>query len=218
MSRGRPWSLDEIERLKALYPHAPTKRIAEQLGRSTTAIYGKANLLGLNKAQEYLDSPDACRLRRGDNVGAACRFQKGHVPANKGLRRPGFAPGKMAETQFKPGQKCHNWKPIGSERLTDDGYLQRKMTDTGYPPRDWIGVHILLWEQHHGPVPAGHCVAFRNGNRTDIRIDNLELITRRERMLRNTVHNLPKSLVEVVQLRGVLQRKINRLERNARGQ
>jgi len=26
------------------------------------------------------------------------RYEKGNVPANKGLRRPGYAPGRMAST------------------------------------------------------------------------------------------------------------------------
>ena len=89
--------------------------------------------------------------------------------------------------------------------------LDRKVSDTGYPPRDWRGVHLLLWEEHHGSVPPGHAVVFKNGNKADIRIENLELITRRELMARNTVHNLPKPLAQLVQLRGALVRKINRL-------
>lgn len=209
---GKPWLPEEIERLRALYPYAPTAKVAQQLGRTLSGTNGMAAKLGLHKTPEYLASPGAHRL--DGMIGSACRFQKGHVPANKGLRRPGFAPGEMARTQFKKNSLPHNYKPIGSERLMD-GYLQRKMTDTGYPPRDWVGVHILLWQEHHGPVPAGHCLSFRNGDRTDIRIENLELISRRERMARNTVHNLPKPLAEIVQLRGALQRKINRIERKA---
>ena len=59
-------------------------------------------------------------------------------------------------------------------------------------------------------MPQGHAVVFKNGNKADIRIENLELITRRELMARNTVHNLPPAIVQVVQLRGALVRQINR--------
>ncbi|EMM6737362.1 HNH endonuclease, partial [Pseudomonas aeruginosa] len=42
-------------------------------------------------------------------------------------------------TRFKKGQKPHTWLPVGSTRISADGYLQRKISDTGYPPRDWKG-------------------------------------------------------------------------------
>jgi hypothetical protein len=53
---------------------------------------------------------------------------------------------------------------------------------------------------------------FINGNRDDLRIENLDCLPRRELMRRNSVHNLPKELVQVVRLKGALQRKINELE------
>jgi hypothetical protein len=94
----KPWTAKEIELVRDLYPEVPTKLIAERLGRSVEKVYARAAKLGLHKSAEYLASPDACRLRRGDKVGLACRFQPGHAPANKGLRMPGWAPGRMAET------------------------------------------------------------------------------------------------------------------------
>ncbi|MFW6284152.1 MAG: HNH endonuclease signature motif containing protein [Desulfosalsimonas sp.] len=103
--------------------------------------------------------------------------------------------------------------PVGSERVTKDGIRQRKVTDTGCPPRDWKSVHGLLWEKHYGPVPAGYIVVFKNGDRADIRIDNLEMISRAENMRRNTIHNLPEPLAEVCRLRGVLNRHIKKRER-----
>jgi len=53
-------------------------------------------------------------------------------------------------------------------------------------------------------------VIFRNADHADIRLENLELITRRELMLRNSVHNLPKPLAQAVQLLGALNRQIRR--------
>lgn len=200
--------------LREIYPDTPTPQLARRLKRTVAAIYGRADKLGLNKSPAYLASPAACRLRRGDHVGARFRFQKGHVPANKGLRRPGWGPGRMKETQFRKGQlngfAARRFKPIGSVR-TVDGYLYRKVAAIPGPwTRNWKLVHVLLWESLHGPVPARHAVVFKNGDRTDIRPDNLELIHRRDLMARNTVHNLPKPLAQTVQLLGALRRKINR--------
>ncbi len=59
----------------------------------------------------------------------------------------------MKETMFKKGQVGTRFMPIGSERINADGYLDRKVSATGYPPRDWVAVHRLLWIEHHGPIP-----------------------------------------------------------------
>jgi hypothetical protein len=211
---GRPWSREDDRLLRGFYPNTPTAEVARRLQRSVAAVYGHADKLGLVKSPAYLAGPAACRLRRGDRVGARFRFQKGHVPANKGLRRPGWAPGRMRETQFKKGVRqgvaVRLYKPIGTERISKDGYLERKVND-GLPLQArWRAVHLVLWESLHGPVPAGHAVTFKNGDRTDIRPDNLELLHRRDLMARNTVHNLPKPLAQTVQLLGALRRKINR--------
>jgi HNH endonuclease len=211
VSSRRIWEPWELEFLHTTYPSVSTEELAQRLRRSVAAIYGRAALMGLHKSEEYLAGPHACRLRRGDDVGAACRFQRGHVPANKGLRRPGWSRGRMAETQFKPGARPHTWKPIGSTRLTRDGYLQRKISDTGYPPKDWVGVHILLWEEAHGPIPKGHALVFKDRNKSHICLDNLELITRRELMRRNTIHHYPPELADVIRLGATLKRKLRRM-------
>lgn len=217
----RPWSREDDTLLRRLYPDTPTAQVARRLQRTVAAIYGHAGKSGLRKSPAYLASPAACRLRRGDAVGKRFRFQKGHVPANKGLRRPGWAPGRMRETQFKAGQRGSRWQPIGSTRLVD-GYQYTKVRDIrstkggrGFVSwtRNWKPTHILLWEKKRGPVPPSHVVAFKNGDRTDIRPENLELVHRRTLMARNTVHNLPQPLAQAVQLLGALRRKINRKAR-----
>lgn len=200
------WEPAEDAQLVARYPHEGTTAIARDLGRTTAATYNRARKLGLAKSAEYLASPAACRLRREDSVGAACRFQAGHVPANKGLRRPGWAPGRMASTQFKD-------QPIGTERVSKDGYLERKVNDDLPLQARWRAVHLVLWEAAHGPVPKGHAVTFLNGDRRDVRLDNLGLISRRELMARNALHNLPKPLVETLLMLGALNRRIRRMAR-----
>lgn len=200
--------------MRARYPHEPTPATARALRRSVSSVYARAGLLGLAKSDVYLASPAACRLRRGDNVGARFQFQKGHVPANKGLRRPGWGPGRMKETQFRKGERrgvaVLLYQPIGTERLSKDGYLERKVNDDLPLQRRWRAVHLVVWEAANGPLPKGHAIAFRNGDKRDIRLDNLELIPRRELMARNTVHNLPKPLAETIQLLGALNRQIRR--------
>lgn len=69
VGRRKPWGRVDEALLRKLYPNVSTAKIAQRLGRSLSAVYGHAGLLGLSKSESYLASPDACRLRRGDNVG-----------------------------------------------------------------------------------------------------------------------------------------------------
>lgn len=41
-------------------------------------------------------------------------------------------------------------------------------------------LHQLIWQEAHGPIPPGHVLTFRDGDRANCRLDNLELVTRRE--------------------------------------
>lgn len=218
MSRPRPWLDYELDAMRQLYPHVPTAELAKALGRKTHQVYGRAKAMNLRKSREYLEGPGAGRLLPGDQRGLSCRFPKGHVPANKGLRRPGWSSGRMAETQFKKGrspEKARNYRPLGSLRIIY-GNLERKVSDdqTVYPARRWRPVHRLVWEAAHGPVPPGHICVFKPGRHTlverDITLDRIECISLTENMRRNTVHTrLPPEARQVAQLRGALNRMIN---------
>lgn len=209
----RFWQDWEIEVVRAVYPYVSTAKLADAMGCTRDQIYRLADRLALKKTAAYLASPDACRMRRGDKLGAAFRFKPGHATWNKGTRY--VAGGRSAETRFKPGTRPHTWRPIGSERVSKEGYLQRKIADTGCTRRDYVGVHHLVWRLHGLEVPAGHALVFRDGDKRNFDINNLELISRRELMSRNTVHRLPKELALVVQLKGAVQRQINKRERRA---
>lgn len=215
----RLWTAADEATLRQRYPDQSTACLARTLGRTIASVYRRARALGLVKSPAYLASPAAGRLQPGSTIGAATRFQAGQTPANHGLRRPGWTAGRMAETQFRKGARLGRaailYQPIGTERLSKDGYLQRKVNDDLPLQRRWRGVHVILWEAAHGPVPAGHAVCFVNHNKRDIRLDNLALVPRRELMRRNSVHNLPAPLAQTIQTLGALTRAIRRKERTA---
>lgn len=214
------WSATMTELLVELYPHIPTDWIAKAMDLPIKAVYAKARALGLKKTETFLSSELAGRIQAGSNIGANGRFQKGLTPWNKGKSH--VAGGRSAETRFKPGHlggKARNqYKPIGSERISKDGYLERKINDDLPLQKRWRAVHLIEWEAANGPLPAGHAIAFKDGDKTNRSPDNLELITRAELMRRNTIHNYPKEIAQLVQLRGAITRQINRKERNNNGQ
>ncbi|MFH2082043.1 MAG: HNH endonuclease [Pseudomonadota bacterium] len=192
------WTPEEDAELKRLYAtEASAREIAVAMGRSKASIKNRVNTQGLKKPNGITNSG---------------RFLPGQKSWNKGKKGLVMG-GRSAETQFKPGQRPHTWQPVGHERINADGYHERKMTDTGVTRHDYVPLHLMLWREHHGEVPDGCVVVFRNKDKDDIRIENLECITRRELMARNTVHNYPPELRQVIRLKAVVSRKINDLTR-----
>ncbi|MBJ9964462.1 HNH endonuclease signature motif containing protein [Burkholderia seminalis] len=136
------------------------------------------------------------------------RFVDGQIPWNKGLA--GYSPAGTETGRFKSGQKSHRWVPIGTEKVNAcDGYLERKVSDTGNRRTDWQKVHKLMWEAQNGPVPPGHTLRFRDGDKSNVVIENLELLTRAEAIERNSMKRLPAELQEVIRLKQRITRKIN---------
>ncbi|MNZ19111.1 hypothetical protein D3C78_361350 [compost metagenome] len=200
------WTIEEEQQLALLYPDTPMHMLMEHFGRQDRAIYSKAKALGLSRSPEYLASPFAGRIRPGAEQGKGTRFQKGQRAWNTGISYQ--AGGRASETQFKKGSKPHTWVPIGTEQIRD-GYLWRKITDHG-GRHDWRQVHVMLWEQHHGQVPAGLILVFRDRNKQNIQLDNLELITRAENCRRNSIHRYPPELKDVIRLQKKLERTIRK--------
>ena len=207
----RHWSDDQTRLLMQLYPDTPMPELIQRLGFTASAIYQKARSLGLRRSEQYLASEHACRLRKGDNVGAEYRFRPGMASWNKG-KKGWQAGGRSAETRFKPGtingSAAERLKPVGFERVTDDGILQRKIRADGPPHRRWQSVHEIIWEELNGPRPAGHLVVFRDGNRRNFSPDNLELITRAENCRRNSIHRYPPELKQAIRRLKKLKRTI----------
>ncbi|MFA5941396.1 MAG: HNH endonuclease signature motif containing protein [Sinimarinibacterium sp.] len=200
--------------LREKFPRTRTADLARALDRNYSQIAAKACKLGLRKSAEYYAAGGGKRL--DGVIGSSTRFKTGHTPANKGVRRPGFAPGRMGTTQFKKGHFPANRDPgfyvLGALRVNTDGYVEMRVS---FAPGalGWRTLHRILWEDAHGAIPHGHCLVFKDGDRLNVELANIELITLTENMRRNTIHNLPGPLVRVIQLRSALVRAINKRER-----
>jgi len=117
--------------------------------------------------------------RQGWRTGRTGCFAKGLTPHNKGKRMPYHA--NSARTQFKPGNLPHNTKYLGHERVSVDGYVEISVAETnphtGYCRR-YVLKHRHLWEQQHGPVPAGHALKCLDGDRRNTDPSNWVLVSR----------------------------------------
>lgn len=135
-------------------------------------------------------------------------FAKGSTPANKGKKFPGTG----SRTSFKPGQVSHNKAPVGSEVLRDDGYLWRKIAQ----PKTWKQVHRILWEDVHGEIPSEHKLLFIDGDRLNISLNNLVLITSAQMLILNRkglIYNDPELTKTGVNIAQVLEKMGQRVKR-----
>ena len=128
---------------------------------------------GVNNIKAYMKNH---KLRNGLDTS----FKKGHIPANKGKK--GICGRGCEKTWFKKGHTPSNHKPVGSERIdSEDGYVLIKVAE----PRTWKHKHRVIWEQHHGPIPKDYVVIFLDGDKQNLDINNLALITRNELKIMN---------------------------------
>lgn len=116
------------------------------------------------------------------------RFESGNVPPNRGKAWADYMPEDAQErcraTQFRKGDLPHNTLPVGSERVTSDGYVEVKvaMRPSGRTAHDnWVPKARLVWEEANGrEVPDGSIVVFLDGDPTNLDPANLALETRSE--------------------------------------
>lgn len=138
------------------------------------------------------------------NTGRTGRFQKGCTP-NAGCIKKGIR--KSPDTEFKKGQRPHNYMPVGSERVNTYGYHDIKVAD----PNKWRAKHILLWEAHNGPVPAGHKLIFGDGDKNNISLDNIILVSNSQMAVLNKFNLIQKDteLTKTALIVADIKRKIN---------
>ena len=205
------WTDDEVAELRRLFPDHTAREISERIGRGVRSIELKARQLGLRKTSEWIAERARAAMADPSHPARRTQWQTGNAPYNKGKPHP--ARGRTLETMFQPGHRPHTWMPIGSDRTSKEGYLQRKTADTGCTRRDYVAIHHLVWRMHGRTVPAGYALCFIDGDKRNFDINNLELVHRSELMRRNSVHRLPREAALAYQLVGCIRRQINRRTR-----
>jgi hypothetical protein len=125
----------------------------------------------------------ACQ-NRGLVNGRDTRFRPGAIPPNKGKK--GYCPPGCEKGWFKPGHRPHTWKPVGSERINGDGYIDVRIRNpSGKTWKNWKAKHRIIWEKAHGKIPRGHVVIFADRNKLNFSLDNLLLVSRKELAVMN---------------------------------
>jgi phage protein len=113
----------------------------------------------------------------GISTGLSGRFGKGITPHNKGKKFPGTG----NRTTFRKGATPHNKMEVGEDTVTTDGYVKTKIAE----PDVWEYKHKLIWAEAHGPIPEKHSIIFADGNKLNLDIDNLLLVSKAELLMLN---------------------------------
>jgi hypothetical protein len=180
----------------------PAKRMSKMLGRSESSARQRMVRIGA------IPSPEAVEIfKRGS------QFGKGHAPANKGkcwkefMSRRGMQ--NARKTQFKKGNLPPNTKnnmciTIRTDKTKKDYKFIRLALGK------WVPLHRYNWQQANGKIPRKMNLVFKDGDTINCDVSNLELLTNAQLMKRNTLHNYPKDIATTIQLRGALNRQINK--------
>jgi hypothetical protein len=174
----KKWSEVEKEILKNLYAETPNSELKKMFQCSDKSLYSAAHLLGLKKSKEYISKISGEVLKI---VGINSRFKKGQISHNRGRKQADYMSlekiEKCAQTQFKKGIKPHNTVSVGYERITKDDYIEIKIGDFEQSEQNFKLKHRIVWEGFHGEVPPGYQVRFKDCNKRNFDIDNLELVS-----------------------------------------
>lgn len=115
------------------------------------------------------------------NSGLTGKFRKGQTPHNKGKKMPKEVYEKVKHTMFAKGNVPPNHRPVGSERISKDGYIEVKVAE----PNKWRLKQRVVYEETKGKIHEGCPIIFLDGNKRNFDIDNLRCITRSELLYLN---------------------------------
>ena len=206
--------MNQNEIIRQRFPHERTQGIADDLGFTYSQVANRAFSMGLKKTLEFKRSESSGRHNLIEG-GKKFRYTPGHTPFNKGKEMPAEIYEKVKATMFKKGNRPHNWKPDGTIVARKDAdqsgrvYLYYKVRDS-----KWILYHNKVWIDHNGPIPKGNIIRFIDGNTKNCDITNLEMVSMKDNMLRNSIQRFPEEIQQVIKLTSKLNKSINGKKQN----
>jgi hypothetical protein len=192
-SRRTVWTDERLERLRALYPTTTNEELAKIFETSERSISAAAHIYRMQKAEEHI-----AEHRKGQFDGSRPVWNKGM----KGLLIPGSEKGF-----FKKGNLPHNTRHDGATTVREDN-AGRPYRFVRVSLRNWVHESVLVWEAAHGKIDKNMVVRHKNGDTLDNQLDNLELITKAENMARNTIHQYPEELQNIIKTLSKFNKKL----------
>lgn len=193
---------EEDQFIEDHYLSLPTFAIEKLLGRPKGTVRQRLPLLGLSVPPQI----------KAEFVYGSY-YKKGLTPANKGMKMAEYVSQekieKIKKTQFKKGQAPKN-------TLFDNAIVKRKDKTgitylyTRVSLSVWVQLQRYIWEQSNGPIPKAHNIIFKDRNSLNCNLSNLEMVSNAELLSRNSAHRFGPEIFKIIQLRGALNRQINK--------
>ncbi|MDH7463948.1 HNH endonuclease [Chitinophagaceae bacterium 26-R-25] len=195
------------EKIKREFLTKPIKRLAHEIGRSQVFVRTRMKRWGLVVPQHILAN------RRKDSM-----FKKGNISHNKGKKQDEYMSKegivRCSGTRFKKGNLPHNTKPSDGEiTIRTDTKSKRQYKYIRLGLSNWYPYHQYLWEAQHGKISPGYCLWFRDGNSLNCTLENMELISRKEQMTRNTIQRYPEEVKTAIRRISKLKKLIRENEK-----
>lgn len=193
----KPLTEEQEQYILDNYMDIPMKPLAESINITFGRVKRFLNKKGLSIPKEIIEKRKLIGQRK-----------KGDVPFNKGLKQSEYmtkeAIERTKDTRFKKGNIPHNTMYDGHETVSKDGYIKVRVSLGNYELK-----HRLVYENNCGPVPEGYIIVFKDGNKLNCSIENLELISREENMLRNSKHQINPEVIPSLALVNQIKNKVN---------
>jgi hypothetical protein len=182
----------------------------EHLGCCLSTLYGKSSALGLKKSDSLIRE-QLRRITLANHAFLKNSFKKGGIPSNKGKKMEEWMSPegviKSGATRFKKGNKPRQTKYDGAVTVRRDK-CGREYKMIRISESRWELLHRHLWEEHHGAIPAGYNIVFRDGNSLNCTVENLECISNEELLERNQISRYPLELQTAIKTRNKILKKI----------
>lgn len=186
---------EQIKFMKANYAKLGRQGLTDALNEKFNTQFKKSQLVGYLKANKI-------------KSGRTGYFKKGVPSWSKGTK--GVL--KANSASFKKGLVPHNVKPVGSERVSVDGYVEIKVKGS----KAWKLKHRIVYEQHFGKLKPGDVIRFKDDNRLNMDPSNLIKVSRAEHHFLNKL-GYSKADIELkptLELLAKLQAKTNEVRTN----
>ncbi|MCL1951738.1 MAG: HNH endonuclease [Oscillospiraceae bacterium] len=181
-------------------------------GITTTVLAERLNdKFGTAYSREQIKS---LLCNHGLRNGVVRRFEKGHVTHNKGKK--GYCPPGCEKSWFKKGHTPSDHRPVGSERIDNkDGYTWVKVAE----PNKWRLKHRVIWEEVRGAIPDEYILIFKDGDKGNITVDNLALVSRAEHLMltRSNLRSTNADMTETGILIAKVKVKSHELKKSKQG-
>jgi hypothetical protein len=186
-----PWTPDDIKRLKKLYRNHTREQCAKKLKRPLHTIHNQVYANKFKHSKKFQIELKAFFRSNLLKVGMTYRIKPGGVmPDGTRFIQP--------KGTYAPGSEKGWFKKGGLPTSTlHDGAIRMRLEKTGHcgtkrlmkfirtKKCKWIYLKNYIWEKHHGKIPKGMLVAFKNPKNTmNCSLRNLCLITKAESMKR----------------------------------